>query len=63
MSAYELGRDAGEFGVQGAANRVDSADDHNGNTGSNQTVLDGGRTTLIFQECVDVGQLGRPFCC
>ncbi len=54
QSLFQLGRDAGELAVQGAANRVDSADDHNRNTSSDQTVLNCGRTALILQERVQL---------
>ena len=46
----ELGRDAGELGIQLGAEAIDHGDDRNGNPGSDQAVLDGSCPRAIFQE-------------
>jgi hypothetical protein len=38
----ELGRDTGQFGVEGRTNRIDRSDDHDRNAGGDQTVFNCG---------------------
>jgi hypothetical protein len=47
---FKLGRDATEFRVEAATNRVDGGDDNDRNAGSDQTVFDCGRTRLVFEK-------------
>jgi hypothetical protein len=46
----KLGIDAGELGVEGAANAVDDGDDGNGNAGGDEAILDGGRARLVLHK-------------
>jgi hypothetical protein len=46
----QLGRDAVELAVERAANGIDSRDDHNGNAGSDEAVLDRGSAGLVLEK-------------
>jgi hypothetical protein len=54
----ELGRDAGELGIQLGAEAIDDRDDRNGNPGSDQTVFNGSSAGLVLQKR---NKLGRGF--
>jgi hypothetical protein len=52
---FQQGRDAGEFGVQRAAETVDHGDDGNRDAGGDQTVFDGGGAGFILQKRDNLG--------
>ena len=57
----KLGRNAGEIGVERAADRIDRRNNHNGNASSDQTIFDRGSSRIVFQKSEDFGHLvGAP---
>jgi hypothetical protein len=57
----ELRGDALEFAVQVGTNRIDSRDNNNRNTGSDQAVFNRGRPRLILQKRNNFRHLSPPY--
>src|SRR5262245_37487090 len=51
----QLGVDAAELRVQGAADAVDDGDDGNRDAGGDEAILDGGRARLVLHEARNEG--------
>jgi hypothetical protein len=57
----KLGRDAGELAVERAADRVDRRNDHHGDTGGDETILDRGSAGLVFEKRNNFGHVASKF--